>query len=555
MRFFNFAIARLAVSVILGTILGQYLVINTGFLIIIFLFILILLCWLAERRKLLKSLCFEFLALIIFVVIGWVNVQLRKPEFQENHFSNYSPREEAHSLHLKITRTLRSDNFYHKYIAIVQGVDSIPCSGNLLVKISKQNFIQNISIDTQLLVYVEPTEIPQPLNPGQFNYLKFMARQGVFHLAEFSDHHIIAVSSGKPTIQGLADRMRRKLITKLRSTEINLKEQQLIQALVLGEKTELDRDMYKDYAAAGAVHMLAVSGLHVGIIYLIIAFLLRPLNYLRRGYIVSYLVLVVLLWIYAMITGLSPSVTRAVFMFSCFAFAKIINRHSNALNSCFLSLFFLLLINPDLLFQVGFQLSYLAVFSIVILQPKLASLYRPKWILDRLFWDITTVSLAAQIGVTPLTVFYFNQFPGLFLLSNLTLLPLLGIIIGAGIVQLIMLSFDFRLPLYEHYYGKVLEIMNGYVNWIASQETFMLEEVNFSGIQLICSYMIILWIISGIYSRSIIRLKNLLILGLLTVVVNISDPLISGKSQLIVFHKSGNSILAFRTHNNNLKVF
>src|SRR5690606_7904768 len=172
----------------------------------------------------------------------------------------------------------------------------------------------------------------------------------------------------------------------------------IIQALVLGEKKDIDKNLYNEYAAAGAVHILAVSGLHVGILYFILAFLLNPLKRIKSGSYLHAIIIVLLLWGFAMLSGLSPSVTRAVTMFSFFAVAGIFGRQTNTLNTLFLSFLTLLIINPMWLFQVGFQLSYLAVFFIVWLQPIFYKVGYSKSRIIRKIWTIISVTIAAQIG-------------------------------------------------------------------------------------------------------------------------------------------------------------
>ncbi|GET27926.1 hypothetical protein SD074_01280 [Prolixibacter sp. SD074] len=217
-------------------------------------------------------------------------------------------------------------------------------------------------------------------------------------------------------------------------------EMSILSALVLGDRENIDPEIKEEFTNSGAIHILAVSGLHVGIIYFVFSFLLRFLKTYRKGRFARLFILLTVIWGYAFITGLSPSVLRAATMFSFIAIGENINRQNNVYNTLAASAFLLLLFNPMLLFEVGFQLSYAAVLSIVFFQPLIYhTIYIRSWWPDKL-WGLLTVSLAAQIGVSPLSIFYFHQFPVYFWLTNLFAIPLTTLIIYAAFL-LLSLSF------------------------------------------------------------------------------------------------------------------
>ena len=178
---------------------------------------------------------------------------------------------------------------------------------------------------------------------------------------------------------------------------------------------------------------------------MILLYIFDPIKRLLKSEKGINVLIIIMLWGFAFLTGLSPSVIRAVTMFSFFAFAKIINRDTNAINTLFLSYFTLLVINPNWLFHVGFQLSYLAVFFILWLVPIWNKFYYPKHLILKKFWGIITVTLAAQIGIIPLSLFYFHQFPGLFILTNLIVLPVIGLILCLGILLIFLSSFKIHI--------------------------------------------------------------------------------------------------------------
>ena len=211
----------------------------------------------------------------------------------------------------------------------------------------------------------------------------------------------------------------------------------IISALTLGHTDAISPELRDSFSVTGASHILSVSGLHVGIIYVMLGLILGFLDKWKRTRKIKWITVILFLWFYAFVTGLSPSVSRSVFMFSLFALAKITDRQSSVYNNIFLSAFVLLIINPMWLFNVGFQLSYSALLSILYFQPKIA-----KWLVfkNRILtycWELTSVSIAAQLGAAPLCLYYFHQFPNYFLLSNFVGVPLSGIIIYLDVALLI----------------------------------------------------------------------------------------------------------------------
>ncbi|MEL7145099.1 MAG: ComEC/Rec2 family competence protein, partial [Bacteroidota bacterium] len=204
----------------------------------------------------------------------------------------------------------------------------------------------------------------------------------------------------------------------------------------LGIKDDLDKELKSAYSAAGAMHVLAVSGLHVGIIQLLLSWVLGFLKKRKKGKLAFVILSLLALWFYAFVTGLSPSVLRATTMFSIILIGQQAIRNHNIYNSLAVSAFLILLYSPMMIRDVGFQLSYIAVFGIVSLQPRISAILNPENYLLKKTWDITCVSLAAQMATLPISIYYFHQFPSYFLLSNLLVIPSAFIILMSGLFML-----------------------------------------------------------------------------------------------------------------------
>lgn len=309
--------------------------------------------------------------------------------------------------------------------------------GKVLLYFLKADFNKPFTYGDEVIIRGSPSLIEPPANPGEFDYRRFLGFRNIYHQHFLRKDHVLhSQSTHGNLIFSTAYRLRANAQHVL-STHIEGRQQQAIaSALILGVTDGLDNELTQAYAASGAMHVLAVSGLHVGIIYGIVLLLLRPLNRTRKGKWSIAGISIVLLWAYALITGLSPSVLRAVTMFSFVALARPLNYRTNIYNTLAVSAFCLLLANPYLVMSVGFQLSYLAVLGIVYLQPRLYNLWTPKSLLWDKTWQITCVSLAAQAATFPLGLLYFHQFPVYFLFSNLFVIPGAVTILITGILLL-----------------------------------------------------------------------------------------------------------------------
>jgi competence protein ComEC len=260
--------------------------------------------------------------------------------------------------------------------------------------------------------------------------------------------------------------------------------------------------------------------------------------------------LVTILWAFAVISGLSPSVTRAVTMFTIIAIAINFKRPTNIYNTLAISALIILLIKPVFIFEVGFQLSYLAVFGIVSMQPKLYKFWSfPKkfWITNKL-WEVLTVTITAQLAILPLSLFYFHQFPGLFFISNLLLVPCLGIILFLGILVIIFASINVLPEILVVIYNDILNLMNLFVEWVASKEQFLFKNISFTWQEVIVWYVLILTISLYLNYRSPKRLRLVLFSVIILQVTLLYIGAYQQSNELVIFHKNKESILVEKLH-------
>lgn len=550
MGFVNYAIVRFSVFLALGILAGYHFPISVfAWYPLLILFGITIFLWYIARKQFIQTIYYGIAVYTCFFVLGYFTFQLKEPEFQSEHYSQSVTKNEPQLIQIKIRESLKPDAYNDKYFADVQAIDGHSYKGKILFSIAKDSLDSTIALDETLLIYAAFSTIQAPLNPHQFDYAKYMRNLEVHDQIRISKSDIITMYQGKRTLFGMAQNLRSKIIVQLKKANLNDNERAIIQALILGEKKDIDKQLYEEYAAAGAVHILAVSGLHVGIIFIILTFLLSPLTRFKHGAIFRSLLIVAALWSFALLAGLSPSVVRAVSMFSFFALAMILGRRTNALNTLFLSFLFLLLINPLWLFQVGFQLSYMAVFFILWFQPIFKRIKYSRYYMVRKFSGIITVSLSAQIGVFPLSLYYFHQFPGLFLLTNLIVLPTLAIYMAGGLLIVGLAYWNILPDWLAKIYGMMVEGLNSFIGWVASQESFLFSDIHFSTLKLVGAYLLIvafgLWLRKSNYQRLMLTLCSISVL----ISIYIYDKATISDTQLLVFHKNRSTFIGYKTGN------
>jgi len=428
-------------------------------------------------------------------------------------------------------------------------MDSLQVSGKILLNITADAIDGPLMVDDEIVVFTTLHPIVPPLNPHQFNYKKYLSNIGISHQVKLAKGAYYLKPQAATTIFGKAYKIRDHIIEKLEKEDFGREELGVIQALLLGQRNEITTEIDRDYKDAGAYHILALSGLHIGILLGLLHFLLRPLEILPKGRTIKLVVIVLLLWAFAFLAGLSASILRATTMFTFVAYALYLNRPTSHFNILALSLFFiLLLLDPLLLFQVGFQLSYAAVFAIVWIYPLLQKLWNPQYWLIKKGWELVSVSIAAQLGVLPISLYYFHQFPGLFLVSSLLILPFLTFIIGFGILVIALSIANGLPPVIVTMYDTVIRWMNTIIGMVAAQENFLFRNISFDAVQLVLSYGIITTMVLGFIKASYIRVMVFLaiILSFQIYVMGIRH-LTQNKESLVIGHIPRNSGLIHQT--------
>ncbi len=551
MRLLNFTIIKLTFCLIIGIIIGFVFNISlfttlftTGFFLIA-LFI----NFLIAKKQFIKTIWFGFIGFFLMLSIGVLITNFHNQKNFSNHYTNQlsTQSDSLKTITFRIREVLKSGNYYDKYVIDVLIVDGNKTNGKSLLNIQKNSLNISLKVDA---IYVSRTafkNLIHPLNPHQFDYKNYLEKTYIYHQLFISNQSLYKISSNTHTLFGVANSIRDHINSELKSYHFEPDELAIINALLLGQRQNISEDVYSSYTNAGAIHILAVSGLHVGIILLILSFALKPLESFKHGKLLKTVLLVLFLWSFALIAGLSASVTRAVTMFSIVTIALNLKRPTNIYNTLAISIFIILLFKPMFLFDVGFQLSYMAVFSIVAIDPYLYNLWRPKnWLLDK-YWHTLTITVSAQFGIIPISLYYFHQFPGLFFISNLGIIPLLGIILGFGIIVILLAILNLLPQILADIFGYIISLMNDFVSWISKQDVFLFKDISFSALYVLFSYLLIIFGVSFLIKKRNIYLKLVL---LSIIVFQCAFTYISynkSPNEFVVFHKSRFSLIGNAT--------
>ncbi len=427
----------------------------------------------------------------------------------------------------------------------------------VIVYFQKDSLSKALQYGDLLIINTRFQKIQNRGNPYEFDYKKYLASKNIYYQSyiKLGKWQLMAKNQGS-FIYSLAYDLRKKLLSIYKEKGISGDEFSVLAALTLGVKDFLSDDITKSYSSSGAMHILAVSGLHVGIIYLILNSLLFFMDKNRLLRVLKAIVLIVFIWFFAFITGLSPSVRRAALMLTLIIIGQLSGRHPSIYNSIAVSAFLILLVNPLIILQVGFQLSYAAVISIVYFQPKLYRIFEiNNWLIDKV-WALTTVSIAAQIGTFPISIYYFHKFPVYFFLSNLIVIPAAYLIISLAIALLLFNSVGFLSNFFAFLLKYVLLGLNFSTQLIEQLPFSSIDNISFSLLENILLYLLIaVWLIYFINNRRmfVIYASLVLLFGFFT--SRSYRKLRAGiKNELVVFN-SGNTALIAIKQNKDLLLF
>ncbi|HSU29367.1 MAG TPA: ComEC/Rec2 family competence protein [Chitinophagaceae bacterium] len=412
-----------------------------------------------------------------------------------------------------------------------------PLKGRISIYIKKSARTARLSMGARILFKKALTPVRNTGNPGAFDFKRFSVFHGITHQVyldstEYLQRPGIPIKFTDRLLCGLQE----KILSVLRKNIHSSKELGLAEALLIGYKEDLDPDLVQSYANSGVVHIIAISGLHLGLIYLLLLQCFKPiknkkkLKYLKPVFIIS------ILWLFSFLTGAQPSILRSALMFSCMILGESLGKRNSIYNTLSCSAFLLLCINPFWLWDLGFQLSYSAILGIVIfMRPIYQLVYFRNKLVDHA-WKAISVTLAAQLLSLPFCIYYFHQFPNYFLITNLVAVPLSSLILF-GEILLCALSF---IPFISAFIGKVLAGMIGLLNaFIERMDTLPFSRWEELQVSIPQAILLLIIITAGMYwlmNRSGAFLKiSLGSLLFFLVIRSVSDLKHHDQSKIIVY--------------------
>jgi competence protein ComEC len=554
MRVLEFPLARITLAFVLGILFAFYLNPSreTVFVVLFLSGIVFGIIYFLSKQNAINPLYFGFATYFVALSIGGTAQIISIDSFRKSNYIHQSEIfEKPHYVSIIIREKLRSSSFNDRYIAKVNQIDETQRSGKILLNIRKDSLNHPFEIGTHLKIKGSLYKNSLSKNPNQFDYGKYLENKQIYAQLYADATEIQTGSLIDKDIWYYTSRLRTKIIDNLERNHFNKAELSVAAALILGQQQDISAEIVQDYQFAGAVHILSVSGLHIGFVLLFVTFLLQPFANNKKGSFIKLLIILFSLSLFGFIAGFAPSVVRSVVMFSFVAIGMYLRRSTYIFHTLLVSILLILLFQPSFLFDVGFQLSYVALFFILWLQPLLAQLWTPKNKITNYFWEILTVSFAAQIGAFPLSIYYFHQFPGLFFVTNLIIIPFLSVIMVLGVIVMILAAFDV-VPLFL---SKGLEwsifILNKIINAIASLEQFIIQDIPFNSYLLWSVYLLIIatviWFKKPCFNRLALALIAIFILQITFFKTHWA---IHNQKEFVIFHSKKNSLITERNGRN-----
>ncbi len=557
MKLFHFSIIKFTLCIIIGVIIAKLFsisVLASLLLSVSFTAITIILYLIFKNRRNYNYI-FGIATYLTFIAFGVFTTNINEDLSKATHFSYFVNKSKStQTITFRVRELLKPNAFSERYYVDILKVNDSKVIGKALINLQKDSLQTQLPIDGIYITKTNLVAVKTPLNPDQFSYKNYLEKQQVHYQLYANPQNILKTQDAKHTLFGYASRFREHINTKLSHYQYSNDQLSIINALILGQRQNITKEVYDNYTNAGAIHILAVSGLHVGIILLILNFIFKPVERLKNGKVLKTLILLMLLWTYALIAGGSASIIRATTMFSIVAIGINLKRPTNIYNTLAISVFVLLLIKPNFLFDVGFQLSYAAVIAIVSFQPILEALWTPKYKLVNLLWKTLTVTVSAQFGIIPISLYYFHQFPSLFWLSNLIVIPFLSLILGLGLLVITLSLFGLPKTFLSDAFGEVINWMNQFFGWISNQEDFLIIDIPFTVLQVVVSY-ILIFCIYALYHHKNYKWIQFTLASIIALQLSYIFNQYQSKGDLfVIFHKSRNTIIG-KKYNDQLAIY
>ncbi|MDA9809615.1 ComEC family competence protein [Flavobacteriales bacterium] len=469
-------------------------------LLITIISLLIVLEYRVSNSMFFKKISSEVLLMLALILMGGALVQSKNQFNHKNHFINSSKYFKTnHDFLIKLNDPIKIKKekvtVTGEIVGYIKNRLQYPLTGKVLVHLALDSNSNKLLPGDFIEVNSILNSIHSLGNPNEFDYSKYLKNKQI--VAQFfltSNTRWNKYKSSFP-LNRYSTIIRNRCLDIFKRSGLQSNNLFIASALTFGYKNDLNTFVKNIFSRTGAMHVLAVSGLHVGIIFLIVNSIISLLKIPFRYDWLGHFFILLIIWSYALITGLSPSILRATTMMSFFIIARVFNKHTSIYNVLFSSVFFLLFVNPFLIIDVGFQLSILAVFGILFFYPKIYNLINVKHYILKKIWAISSVSLAAQLTTFPISIFYFHQFPNLFLLSNIFVIPLVFILLIVGLFTIVLSFNNSILILWGKLFSFLLSVLMSFLTTIESISFSTTKGLFISAEETLLAYLAILFMV------------------------------------------------------------
>ena len=480
---------------------------------------------------------------LLFFVFGAELSLLKKDTLKPNYFENYHYKQLKVWINDEPQKGINTIKFTANVTRAYDGQKSYTVSGKLLITVKTNSPNTNyFTYGDELIIAANCMPLNPPFNPGEFDFKNWLASKNVYLQTFIAKNSVIRtrLNKGNPILK-YALVLRKKQIEVYKTIMKNKEAFAVASTLILGYRADLSSETLSSYSKTGTIHALSVSGMHVGIIYVVLNWGLSFMDQKRRLRIVKVLVICLLIWFYSLLTGFSPSVLRSAIMLTAYILAKSFNKHTNGYNILAFTAFCLLIYNPFLVWDVGFQLSFLAVLGLVYLHPKIYKwlYFKQRW--ADWIWSSVALSVAAQIATFPLSIYYFHQFPLYFIFSNLFILVPITILMYLGI-GILLFKLYFLAPIFEW----LIIFMNDGLKWIANLPFSGINQIWIDKIQLsFLSMAVVFGLIAMVKYKKYLLLISMITLVIFQSILALKTIAVKNQKKIIFFTLQKGYAVAF----------
>ncbi len=535
---------KILLPLVVGILLSHYFSVEIKFswLVSLFLFLIAGIILRVKNANISNSI-FGSLLFLFFTATGIFSKSNSDSSKDTSYFSNYILQDSVTYIQLTLRDYPTLSEKWLKCEATVNALNGQETSGKIQVFIERDSNSENLSYGDQIYASGFISAISAPMNPNEFDYRAYMKLHDIHHQVFIRNNQWkISGKDANPILESIYS-IRNYCSNVIENSGMDPENIAVAKALVLGDKALISDELMLSYASTGALHVLAVSGLHVGIIMLILGFMLKPLKRIKKAKFLFLVFALSGIWFYAILTGLTPSVLRAAVMFSFVLIGSEMQRDTSIYQSLMVSATILLLIDPNVLFQLGFLLSYFAVIGIVFFHPKIYALFYFKNKLIDKTWQVTSVSIAAQLATFPLGIYCFQQFPNYFLIANLIVIPISFLVLIVGIAALILNAIPILSFVLFYMLNWLIYLLNVGVRSVESLPFAVFDSIVISWYDAVFLYLFLILISYSILNKS----KPVLLLSLLFLtaffISDTIDQINKSNNRQVVFYRMKDEIV------------